>query len=71
MLHELLSEMDPEYRPQTFLANRELVSDLAATTINTEPELDARAVLSDYQLSRVQMIRSRKLASVLERFRLD
>jgi hypothetical protein len=70
MLHEFISEMEPDYRSPVFLSDKSLIGDSTAA-LNSDADLTARRILSSGQLSKVQKIRSRKLAGILGRFRAD
>ena len=67
MLHELYEDMDPDYRSREFIQNRELINNLNGTRMK-KSGLNAQKVLSANQLGKVQQIRLRKLANVLEGF---
>ena len=67
MLHELYEDMDPDYRSKEFIKNRELINSLNGSRMK-KSGLNAQKVLSSNQLGKVQQIRLRKLANVLEGF---
>jgi hypothetical protein len=68
MLHELYEDMNPDYRPIQFLSRKTLITTIENKSMLPESGLAARNVLSGSQLQKVEQIRKRRLARVLDRF---
>ncbi len=68
---ELYEDMDPEYRSRIFFARKKLTETLEGATLLPEYGLAARFLLTEEQLKKVETIRKRRLAGVMDRFRPD
>lgn len=72
MLHdEIHPDMDPDYRSRIFLARRRLIDTVESATLLPNSGLNARGLLDSGQMAKVQKIRHRRLATVIDRFTAD
>jgi len=71
MLHEVYEDMDPDYRSKQFLSRKTLIGTIENSSLLPESGLSARNLLTHAQLKKIDKIRSKRLAGVMERFVRD
>jgi hypothetical protein len=65
MLHDwIYEELDPQLRWKIYLTRKKLLGSLESPTILPENGLTAEDLLTEEQLTKVSLIRSRRLASL-------